>query len=100
MRVERVSPRFGAEIGVLSYSSERAGDWRRNYKRWSPVTVYEFGGRYYQNMGPGGRPVQIYRYKNEYFLPPQDHDWVGFDKRYNYERQPTDDDQHRGRGRP
>jgi len=51
-------------------------------------------------MGPGGRPVQIYRYKNEYFLPPQDHDWVGFDKRYNYERQPTDDDQHRGRGRP
>jgi hypothetical protein len=98
--VARVDRRFGAEIGVLGYSSERAGDWRKNYKRWTPTTVYEFNGHYYQNDGPGSRAVQIYRYQNEYFLPPQDRDWVGHDKRFDYSHQPNDADHSRGRGRP
>ena len=98
--VARVDARLGGEIGVLGYSAERAGDWRKSYKRWTPTTVYEFNGRYYPHNAPGARAVQIYRYQNEYFLPPQDHDWVGFDKRYNYSRQPNDADRSRGRDRP
>jgi hypothetical protein len=95
-----VSPRFGAEIGVVGYSADRAGDWRRNYRRWTPVTVYELNGRYYPNPGPGARPVQLYRYQGEYFLPPTDREWIGFDKRFDYKHAPSDDDRHRVRDRP
>jgi hypothetical protein len=98
--VVRVDRRFGSEIGVLGYSADRAGPWRKNYKRWTPTTVYEFNGHYYPNNAPGARAVQIYRYQDEYFLPPQDHDWVGFDKRYDYKHQPNDDDRNRGRAHP
>jgi hypothetical protein len=98
--VERPDRRLGEEIGVLGYSAERAGDWHKSYKRWTPTTVYEFRGHYYPNNAPGARAVQIYRYKSEYFLPPQDKGWVGADKRYDYSRQPNDDDRSRGRGRP
>ena len=96
----RVDARLGAEIGVLGFSADRAGDWRRNYKRWTPTTVYELNGHYYPNDGNGARAVQIYRYRDEYFLPPQDKAWVGFDRRYDYQRQPSDEDRSRGRGRP
>jgi hypothetical protein len=95
-----VDRRFGAEIGVFGFSPERAGDWRRNYKRWTPVTVYEFKGRYYQHGGPGARAVQIYNYHDEYFLPPADREWMGFDKRFDYKHVPSDDDRHRIRERP
>jgi len=95
-----VSARLGSEIGVLGYSSDRAGEWRRSYRRWTPTTVYEFNGRYFPNSGPGTRAVQIYRYKDEYFLPPQDQAWVGYDKRFDYSHKPSDDDQRRGRARP
>jgi hypothetical protein len=96
-----VDPRLGGEIGVLAYSSDRAGDWRRNYRRWTPVTVYEVNGRYYPNNVPGARAVGIYRYQNEYFLPPEDAGWGnGFDKRFNYNRRPNSDDQGRVRQRP
>jgi hypothetical protein len=98
--VEHIDRRFGSELGVLEYSSERAGDWRKNYKRWTPTTVYEFKGHYYPHDAPGARALQIYRYHDEYFLPPRDRGWVGYDKRYDYDRQPTDDDHSRGRGRP
>jgi hypothetical protein len=95
-----VDPRLGSEIGVLAYSSDRAGDWRRNYRRWTPVTVYEVNGRYYPNNGSGARAVAIYRYQNEYFLPPTDQAWVDFDKRYSYNQRPNSDDQGRVRVRP
>lgn len=98
--VVAVNARLGGELGVLAYSAERAGDWRTNYKRWTPTTVYEFNGHYYQHSAPGARAVQIYRYRDEYFMPPRDHAWEGADKRYNYKREPSDADQSRGRGRP
>ena len=98
--VGRPDRRLGAEIGVLGYSSERAGDWQRNYKRWTPTTVYEMNGHYYPNNAPGARQVQIYRYQNEYFLPPRDQAWEGRDKRFDYSHKPSDDDHNRGRGRP
>lgn len=95
-----VSPRFGVEVGVVGYTAERAGDWRKSYRRWTPVTVYEYHGHYYPNPGPGARAVQIYRFQNEYFLPPADREWVGFDKRFDYKHAPSDDDRHRVRERP
>ena len=95
-----IRSQLGAEIGVFGYTPDRAGDWRKNYKKWSPVMVYEFNGRYYQKNGPGTRAVQIYRYKDEYFLPPQDNGWAGFDKRFDYKHQPNDDDRKHVRERP
>ncbi len=98
--VNRPDAHLGLEIGVLGYSAERAGDWRRNYRRWTPTTVYELNGHYYPNDGPGARRVQIYRYQNEYFLPPNDRQFDGFDKRFDYGHKPNEDDHNRGRGRP
>ncbi len=95
-----VDSHFGVELGVFGFSAERAGDWHRNYRRWTPITVYEFRGRYYPNPGPGARPVQIYRFQGEYFLPPADKEWIGFDKRFDYKHAPTDDDRHRVRESP
>ena len=88
----RVDARFGPELGVFEFSPQRAGDWRANYRRWSPVTVYESNGHYYSRRGPGARPVTIYRYRDEYFLPPQDRAWGGFDRRFDYSHAPTDQD--------
>jgi hypothetical protein len=93
-----VDPRH--EIGLLAYTPDRAGDWRANVRRWNPVTVYEFRGRYYSNNLAGSRPLMVYRYRDEYFLPPPDQGWIGFDRRFNYNRQPTNDDRSRVRGRP
>jgi hypothetical protein len=98
--VDRVDRRLGGELAVLGYSAERAGDWHRNYKRWTPTTVYEFKGRYYPNYADGSRAVQIYRYQNEYFLPPHDRDFQGYDRRFDYSKQPNEEDHSRGRGRP
>lgn len=93
-----VDPRH--EIGVLAYSPERAGDWRANVRRWTPVTVYAVRDRYYSNNVTGSRPLVVYRYRDEYFLPPRDQAWVGFDKRFDYNRRPGDDDYGRVRSRP
>ena len=59
-----------------------------------------YNGRYYPNNVPGTRAVSMYRYQNEYFLPPQDQAWVNFDRRFNYQHQPTADDHGRARPRP
>ncbi len=96
----RPDRQMGDEIGVLGYSADRAGDWRRNARRWTPVTLYEVNGHYYPNNGAGARPVSMYRYKNEYFLPPTDQRWVGSDRRFNYNNQPNDQDRGRVRDRP
>jgi hypothetical protein len=99
-RREAVDPRMGAEIGVLGYSEDRAGDWRKNSRRWSPVTVYEVNGRYYPRNGRGAREVMVYRFRNEYFLPPTDDKWNNSDKRFDYKHAPDANDRGRVRGRP
>jgi hypothetical protein len=98
--VGRPDARLGAEIGVFGYTPDRAGDWHRNYRNWTPTTVYEFNGRYYQHAAPGARAVQIYRYQNEYFLPPRDGEWVNRDKRFDYGHRPSDEDYKRAHERP
>ena len=96
----RVDARYGTEIGVMGYSQERAGDWRTNTRRWTPVTLYEVNGRYFTNRVGNARPVSMYRYQNEYFLPPSDQGWVNSDRRFNYANQPNDQDRQRARIRP
>ncbi len=95
-----VDPRLGPEIGVLGYEEERTGAWRTNFLRWTPVTVYEMNGRYYRNGVGNARAVSVYRYRDEYFLPPTDEQWNGHDPRFDYRRQPTNDDRTRVRPRP
>jgi hypothetical protein len=47
----------------------------------------------------GARAVVVYSYNGEYILPPQDHGWAGFGKRFDYNHQPNDDDRKRVRER-
>jgi hypothetical protein len=42
----------------------------------------------------------MYRYRNEYFLPPTDRAFAGRDRRFNYNNQPNDQDRSRARDRP
>jgi hypothetical protein len=84
---------LGRPIVVGTYEPTRYGDWHSNYRRWRPVTVYYYNGRYYPRAIRGARPVQIYRRQNEYFLPPRDAAWANRgDRRYNYRRRPNDED--------
>ena len=93
-------PRLGPEVGVLAYSPRRGGDWRRNVRRWTPVTLYKVRGRYFLKNGTGARPVAMYRYRDEYFLPPNDQGWVGSDRRFDYNNRPDEDDRGRVRDQP
>jgi hypothetical protein len=84
---------LGSPVVVTNYSPQVHGDWHTNYSRWKPTTVYAYNGQYYNHSVRGARPVQIYHRQNQYFLPPQDPAWANRgDKRYNYNRKPTDDD--------
>jgi hypothetical protein len=96
----RFGTRRGPEIGVYSYAPDRVGDWRTNYSRWTLVTLNDVNGRYFTRRVGNARPVSMYRYQNEYFLPPRDQGWVNSDRRFNYANQPNDQDRQRARIRP
>jgi hypothetical protein len=89
---QQSSVEIGIQLGpvrsVNSYSMERHGDWRTNYQQWQPTTLYVVNGRYYDKETRGSRAVMVYRHDNEYFTPPQDKEWVGADKRYDYKKRP------------
>jgi hypothetical protein len=86
-------PSWGPEIIVRPFDPDIVGDWRYGYRRWQPVTLYYIDNRYFSRPVPGGRAVSVYRYHNQYFMPPQDNDWRrNADRRFNYRRAPTDDD--------
>jgi hypothetical protein len=95
-----VGIQLGPERPISYYSREQHGDWRVNYQQWQPTTVYVVDGRFYDNETRGARAVVVYRRNNEYFLPPQEKEWVGKDKRYDYKHKPKDEDYNRGRGKP
>jgi len=94
----RAGSRLGPEVGIVPYVEARRGDWRTNYTKWLPVPLYVVNGHYYRRHVRGARPVVAYWYDNEYFLPPQENAWVGWDKRYDYRRQPLVEDWARVRG--
>ncbi len=90
-----VDVKLGTPHTVVAYSSDRFGDWHTNYKKWTPKTMYVVNGKYYDHKTSGARAVAVYKKGNDYFLPPQDNDWVGKDKRYNYKNKPIDEDYRR-----
>lgn len=84
---------LGTPLVVTNYSASTHGAWATSYKQWTPRTVYAYNGQYYSHSVKGARAVQIYHHGNDNFLPPQDATWAkGADRRYNYNRKPTDDD--------
>jgi hypothetical protein len=86
-------------VEIYDYSPGYYGDWRYNYRRWSPVVIYEYRGRYYPNRLRGARPLQVYRNRSGYFLPPRDRDWSRADRRFDPRRRPTDRDYRQARPR-
>ncbi|MES1259126.1 MAG: hypothetical protein ABUL71_00930 [Gemmatimonadota bacterium] len=86
-------PSWGREIIVRPYDAQVLGDWRRGYRQWQPVTLYYLDHRFFERPVPGGRAVAVYRYRGQYFMPPQDDAWRrNADRRFNYQRLPNDDD--------
>lgn len=84
-----------AGITVWAYTPERVGAWHQNYMKWTPVLVYAAHGRFFSNRVADGRPIEVYLYHNEYFMPPDAGAWVGLDRRFDYKHQPTGDDRAR-----
>ena len=95
-----VGARFGQPIELYGYSPDYFGDWRINYRQWTPVVIYEYNGVYYPRNVRGARAVMVYRSPSGYFLPPHDRDWARTDRRFNNKRRPTDADYGRARPRP
>src|ERR1051325_4681945 len=58
-------------VDVYAYDPYYYGDWRYHYRSWSPVVIYEYGGRYYPHHFPGSRPRPVYRDPGGGFLAPQ-----------------------------
>jgi len=88
----RIDARLGPSVSVSTYSADRHGDWRTNTSRWELVTLYIVNDRFYKNQVSGSRAVQVYNHNNENFLPPEDHDWIGTDSRYNKDLMPRTGD--------
>jgi len=87
-----IDVRLGPPVVVTNYAPDVYGDWRTDYRYWHPVTLYFYDGNWYQRQVRGARPVVVYRYRNQFFLPPRDEGWMNRDRRYNYKRRPMDDD--------
>lgn len=84
-------------VDLYDYSPDYYGDWRYNYRNWSPVVVYEYDGRYYPRRFRGSREVEVYRNRSGYFLPPRDRDWDRADRRFDQRRRPNQSDYSRAR---
>jgi hypothetical protein len=94
------SAQFGTGVDLYGYYPDVYGDWRVNYRQWSPVVLYEYNGQYYPSRVRGAREVQVYRSQSRYFLPPRDQEWARTERRFTQRRMPTDVDYGRARPRP
>jgi hypothetical protein len=86
-----------APLAVGAYAAGEVGGWQTSFTLWTPVTVYELEGQYYPRAVSGGRAVEIYRYRDRYFMPPDDRHWIGADRRYDYRLRPVRDGNRSGR---
>ena len=87
-----ISVKLGNAHVVAAYNPSRQGDWHTAYTEWQPTTLYYYKGQYYDHSAKGARAVEVYRKNDEYFLPPHDKKWVGFDKRFDYKHRPNSGD--------
>ena len=61
------------ELIIRGYDARLFGDWENYYDLWTPVTVYLYGGRYYDYpIVEWAQPVVVYRYRDQIFFPPAD----------------------------
>jgi hypothetical protein len=88
----RVDPRLGPEVSVTSYSADRQGDWRTSAGQWQLATLYVVNDRFYPNHVGAARAIEVYKNNGETFLPPENHEWVGTDSRYNNDLRPSTGD--------
>ncbi len=72
---------YGPEVVVVGYPGGY-GDWRYTAAYWRPVTLYLFGGHYYERPFRNARPVVVYRYRDRFFFAPRDRDWDRYRSRY------------------
>jgi hypothetical protein len=93
-----ISINFGPPQVVRVYRPEYYGDWRTSYRAWEPATLYFVNGGYYARQVRGARVVVVYRRGREYFLPPRERAWVGYDRRFDYAHAPRQWDYEHGKG--
>ena len=91
---------IGPGVDLYGYYPDYWGDWHSNFSLWSPAVVYEYGGRYYPTRVRNSRPVSVYQYRNQYFMPPRDNDFRNRDRRFDYRHRLTNQDYQRARPRP
>jgi hypothetical protein len=98
-----ISINLGPPQVVALYSEAYYGPWRAHYREWEPVRLYVVNGVYYERPARGARVIVVYRRGHDYFLPPRDAAWVGFDRRFDYAHRPGkwdyDHGKPHGRGR-
>ncbi len=73
---------YGPAVVVVPYSARNYGHWRQTARYWRPITLYLYGGRYYERPYRDARPVVVYHYRDSYFLAPHDRDWDRYRSRY------------------
>lgn len=73
---------YGPPVVVVPYSARYYGHWRQTARYWRPVTLYLYGGRYYERPYRNARPVVVYRYRDQFFFAPHDRDWDRYRSRY------------------
>ena len=79
-------------VEVRDYSSRNYGQWRKEYRKWRPVTLYWANGRYYERQVRGARPVSVYYYRNQYFFEPRDRDFYRYRDDHRNDRYDNRDD--------
>jgi hypothetical protein len=91
------------EVNVREYDRRTFGDWARgrDYRRWQPVTLYFYAGRYYERPFRYARPIVVFRYRDRYFFPPRDAGWErqhGRDRDWGRQDDRDRDDRYNDRG--
>lgn len=89
-------------VEVRDYSSRNHGQWKKEYRKWRPVTLYWVNGRYYERQVRGARAVSVYFYRNQYFFEPRDRDFYRYrddrrNDRYDDRRDDRRDDRYDNR---
>lgn len=64
------------DVVVREYNARNYGQWKKQFRKWRPVTLYGLGGRYYERPMRGARPITVYYYRDQYFFAPRDRDFA------------------------
>jgi hypothetical protein len=60
------------QVIVRDYDEGQFGPWDEYYDNWEPVTLYYYDGYYYDYpVVAYARPIVVFSYRNQFFLPPR-----------------------------